>query len=229
MPLYPVNLNIADRPCLVVGGGAIAARKVGSLLFCGARVRVVSPEAGEDIRQLALTGEIEWQQRTYRTGDLEGIFLAIAATDRPEVQRQISDEAAGLPVLLNSVDDPEACDFQVPSQLRRGDLLITVSTGGASPAFSKQIKDRLEAEFGWEYGAVVTLLARLREMVVGNCRDTEAHARLFRDVLALDIVEFVRKAEWQGLTSALREILPAHLDPRAVVQECIAVVEMRNR
>jgi precorrin-2 dehydrogenase/sirohydrochlorin ferrochelatase len=229
MPLYPVNLKITDRPCLVVGGGTIAARKVGSLLFCGARVRVVSPEAGEDIRQLALTGEIEWQQRPYRTGDLEGIYLAIAATDRPEVQRQIRDEAAGLPILLNSVDDPEACDFQVPSQLRRGELLITVSTGGASPAFAKQIKDRLEAEFGWEYGAVVTLLARLRELVVGSCRDTEAHASLFRDVLGLDIVEFVRKAEWQGLTSALREILPAQLDPEAIVRECIVVAEKRNR
>lgn len=229
MPLYPVNLKITDRPCLVVGGGTIAARKVGSLLFCGARVRVVSPEAGEDIRQLASVGKIEWQQRAYRTGDLDGVFLAIAATDRPEVQRQISDEAARLPTLLNSVDDPDVCDFQVPSQLRRGELLITVSTGGASPAFSKQIRDQLETEFGWEYGAAVTLLARLREMVVGSCRDSEAHARLFRDVLALDIVEFVRKAEWQGLTNALREILPAHLDSEAVVQECIAVVEKRNR
>jgi precorrin-2 dehydrogenase / sirohydrochlorin ferrochelatase len=229
MPLYPVNLKITDRPCLVVGGGAIAARKVGSLLFCGARVRVVSPEAGEDIRQLALAGKIVWQQRAYRTGDLDGVFLAIAATDRPDVQRQISDEASGLPTLLNSVDDPDVCDFQVPSQLRRGELLITVSTGGASPAFSKQIRDQLETEFGWEYGAAVILLARLREMVVGNCRDSEAHAKLFRDVLALDIVELVRKAEWQGLTNALRDILPAHLDSDAVVQECIAVVEKRNR
>ena len=91
MPLYPVNLNVAERLCLVVGGGTIAARKVGSLLICGARVRVVSPKAGEDIRQLALSGKIEWRQRAYRTGDLDGVFLAIAATDRPEVQRQIGD------------------------------------------------------------------------------------------------------------------------------------------
>lgn len=228
MQLYPINLKIAGRLCLVVGGGAVAARKVGSLLFCGATVRVISPEAIDDIRQLALAEKIDWQQRGYKTGDLDGVFLAIAATNSPEVQRQIAAEARERPVLLNSADDPDACDFQVPSKLRRGELLITISTGGASPALSKQIRERLEAEFGPEYNTVVNLLAKLRELVVHGGSDTEAHTRLFREVLGLDIVEFVRNADWQGLTGALKGILPAHVDPELIVQECITACEQRN-
>jgi precorrin-2 dehydrogenase/sirohydrochlorin ferrochelatase len=108
-------------------------------------------------------------------------------------------------------------------------LLITISTGGASPALSKQIRERLEAEFGPEYNTVVNLLAKLRELVVrGGSGDTVAHSRLFRDILGLDIVEFVRSADWQGLTHALKEILPAHVNPELIVQECITACEQRN-
>jgi len=228
MPLYPVNLKITNRLCVVIGGGVVAARKVGSLLFCGARVRVISPDVVDDIRQLAQAGKIELRQRNYARGDLQGVFLAIAATDRPDVQRQIADEAAGLSVLLNSADDPAVCDFQVPSKLRRGELLITISTGGASPALSKQIREKLEVEFGPEYGVVVTLLARLRELVVQGCEDTESHAKVFYDVLGLDIVESVRKAEWPNLQRALAEILPADVDASEIIRECVAVADQRD-
>lgn len=228
MPLYPVNLKITGRLCLVVGGGTVATRKIGALLFCGARVRVVSPDVVEDIRQLAETGKIEWCQRGYTPGDLQGVFLVIAATDKPAVQAQIAHEAAALPVLLNSVADPEVCDFQLPSTLRRGELLITVSTGGASPALAREIRKQLEEEFGWEYGAAVSLLARLREIVVRDCTDTEAHAKLFYDILDLDIVESVRKAEWVGLQRALAEILPAGVDAGELVRECAIVAEQKD-
>lgn len=217
--LYPVNLKIAGRHCLVVGGGMVAARKVESLLFCGARIVVVSPDAVAAIQRLAEGDRIHWQRRPYRTGDLDGVFLAIAATDRPEVQRQIADDAANLPVLLNSVDDPSICDFQVPSQLRRGELLITISTGGASPAFSRQIRERLEAEFGWEYGPVVDLLGRLRVLVVGAEGGSEANATLFRHILTLDLAEMVRQEAWDSLLIQLQGVLPAHLDPTATVSE----------
>ena len=217
---YPVNLRIAGRRCLVVGGGVVAARKVESLLFCGGRIVVVSPDAVEAIHRLAEVDRISWQRRPYRTGDLDGVFLAIAATDRPEVQRQIADDAASLPVLLNSVDDPSVCDFQVPSQLRRGELLITISTGGASPAFSRQIRERLETEFGREYGAVVDLLGRLRVLVVGMDGGSEGNAALFRRIMTLDLAEMVQREAWDSLLEQLRGILPAHLDPTTAVSEC---------
>ena len=118
-PLYPVNLKIAGRLCLVVGGGPVAVRKVEALLVGGGKVLVVSPEAAALLRRLAQAGTIEWRQRPYRAGDLDGAFIVIAATNRPEVQRQVARDAAAGRVLLNSTDDPSACDFQVPSQLKR--------------------------------------------------------------------------------------------------------------
>jgi len=228
MSLYPINLRITDRPCLVVGGGTVALRKIESLLVCGARVRVVSPEAIDEIQALALAGKIEWCQRGYSSGDLHGIFLAIAATDNSLVQRQISGEAATLPVLLNSADDPASCDFQVPSSVRRKDLLITISTGGASPALARQIRKKLEQEFGWEYGVLVTLLARLREIVVGDGNDTGANTRLFYDVLGIGIIKLIQSAAWDELQRALVEILPVSVDAGEMVRLCIETAEQRD-
>jgi precorrin-2 dehydrogenase / sirohydrochlorin ferrochelatase len=228
MPLYPVNLRIADRPCLVLGGGPVALRKVESLLLCGARVRVVSPDAVDEIQALAVAGRIEWCRRRYIPGDLQGIFLAIAATDNPFVQRQISEEAAALPVLLNSADDPDTCDFQVPSSVRRNDLLITISTGGASPALARQIRKKLEQEFGWEYGVLVTLLASLREIVVRDGNDTGTNTRLFYDVLGIDSIQLIRRAAWDDLQCALVEILPGDVDAGVIVRRCIEVAEQRD-
>ena len=228
MPLYPVNLKISDRLCLVIGGGPVAARKVVSLLFCGARVRVISPEAVAEIRQLAETGKIDWRQRAYCQGDLQEVFLAIAATDHPEVQHQIAEEAAGLPVLLNSADDPAACDFQVPSKLRRGELLITISTGGASPALAKQIRKRLELEFGWEYGPVVALLARLRQLVLQGSNTTDDRSKLFNTMLGFDIAESVRNADWASLEKALVQVLPERVDSGEILRECISVANKKE-
>lgn len=225
-PLYPVNLKIAGRLCLVVGGGPVAVRKAEVLLTGGGKVRVVSPEAAAPLRRLAQTGRIEWLRRPYRTGDLDGAFLAIAATNRPDVQRQVARDAAAGRVLLNSTDDPSACDFQVPSQLKRGDLLITVSTGGASPAFSRRIRERLEAEFGWEYGVIVELLGRLRLLVMGGGGDAADHAVIFRDIMELDLVGHIREADWDGLVGVLRRVLPPDLDPKPVVR---ALVEAAGR
>lgn len=228
MPLYPINLRITDRPCLVIGGGTVALRKIESLLLCGACVRVVSPNAVEEIQALALAGKIEWCQRGYIPGDLHGVFLAIAATDKPLVQRQISEEAAALPVLLNSADDPASCDFQVPSSVRRKDLLITISTGGASPALARQIRRKLEQEFGWEYGVLLSLLARLREIVVRDGNDTGTNTRLFYDVLGIDIIKLIQKAAWDELQGALVKILPGGVDAGEIVRLCIEVAEQRD-
>jgi len=228
MPLYPINLKITDRPCLVIGGGAVALRKIEALLLCGARVRVVSPHAVNEIQALAQDGKIEWCRRGYSSEDLHGMFLAVAATDNPLVQRQISEESAALPVLLNSADDPESCDFQVPSSVRRKDLLITISTGGASPALASQIRKKLEQEFGWEYGVLVTLLARLREIVVRNGNDTGANTRIFYDVLGIDSINLIRRAAWDELQRALVEILPGGVDAGEIVRLCIEVAEQRD-
>lgn len=130
MPLYPVNLAISDQLCLVIGGGSVATRKVESLLPCGAIIRVISPQAGNRIGELAEAGLLQWEQRPYSHGDLEGAKLVFAATDSHEVQERIIAEATDSGILVNVVTRPEACTFQVPASLRRGELLLTVATGG---------------------------------------------------------------------------------------------------
>ena len=158
MSLYPVNLQLSDRLCLVIGGGPVALRKTLSLLAGGARVRLVSPELIPELARIARSGAVEWLAREYVEGDLFGAFLAFAATDNRQAQKKIAAEADRYGVLLNSADDPQGSHFHVPAHFRRGRMLVTVATGGGSPALAKLIRRRLEREIVGEYAQVVELL-----------------------------------------------------------------------
>jgi precorrin-2 dehydrogenase/sirohydrochlorin ferrochelatase len=160
--MYPLNLKIAGRRCVVIGGGNVADRKVGSLLECGAVVKLVSPEVCEDLDARAARNEIEWVRRPFQAGDLEGAVLAIAATDDRPVNEAVAAEGRALGVLVNVVDVPDLCDFYVPASISRGQLEITVSTGGASPMLAKRLRMQIEQQFGPEYEPFLALLARLR-------------------------------------------------------------------
>lgn len=218
MMFYPVNLNVAGRVCLVVGGGTVALRKIRSLLACDACVKVISPQSVVEIEELALAGDIVLERRGYLAGDLKGVFMVFAVTDQPKVQQMIDVEASRCVVLLNSADDPEACDFHVPAQVRRGDLLITVSTGGASPALSRKIRMQLEEEFGPEYGLVVELFARIRDVVVPGAGSSEDHKDLFRKLLSLDIVEHTVRGDWQAVRAILQQFLPPGVDQEHILE-----------
>ncbi len=163
MPQYfPIYLDIARRSCVVVGGGEVALRKVQALLDCQAAVTVVSPAFCDGLAELARKGVITPVLRKYKAGDLQGATLAIAATDERETNLQVSRESKerGLPV--NVVDEPESSDFIVPSSFQRGDITISVSTSGRSPALARKIRSRLEAEFGREYAVLVRLVSDVR-------------------------------------------------------------------
>lgn len=159
---YPVSLNIKGRECVVVGGGEVARRKVKVLQEHGARVKVISPELGSELRQLAHDGEIEALDREYRAGDLKGSFVVIAATNDSATNRQIVREARDRAVLVNVVDDARNSDFIVPSLLRRGDITIAVATAGRSPALARKIRTRLERDFGEEYATLARLIDEVR-------------------------------------------------------------------
>jgi precorrin-2 dehydrogenase/sirohydrochlorin ferrochelatase len=183
-PLYPVNLLVEGRPCLVVGGGDVAARKVEGLLACGAEVHVVAEEVGETIRALPVT----WEERSYARGEVAGYRLAIAATDAPGTNAAVYEDGESAGVWVNGADDPEHCSFTLPAVVRRGPLLVTVSTGGRSPAFASWLKERLASELGPEYGALLDLLADEREAVRASGRSTEEldwHKALDSDMLEL--------------------------------------------
>jgi precorrin-2 dehydrogenase/sirohydrochlorin ferrochelatase len=221
MLLYPVNLNITDKLCLVVGGGAVALRKTNSLLAGGANVRVISPEVHAELRILAQDNVIEWFQREFVEGDLKGAFLAFAATNNPESQLLISKEAAKYSVLLNSADDPRNSQFHVPAHFRRGKMLVTVSTGGSSPALAKKIRQRLELELEPEYEIVVELFSLIREKIVGLDGDSSSNSELFNRLLQQGIVELILQANWFELQMMLLRELPESADAVTLIKKIV--------
>lgn len=221
MSLYPVNLNITDKLCLVVGGGAVALRKTKSLLAGGAKLRVISPAVHPELSFLAQNKEIEWIERGFVEGDLKGSFLVFAATNNHDVQILITKEAARYSVLLNSADDPQNSHFHVPAHFRRGKMLITVSTGGSSPALAKKIRQQLETEFVPEYEIVVELLSLIREKVVGLESDSISNSELFRRLLQQGIIEMVLKANWFDLQMLLLRELPESADAVSLVKKIL--------
>lgn len=167
---YPVNLVLHGRACLVVGGGPVAARKIEGLRACGGRVTVVAPEVCDEIRRWT---DVTVEQRAYRDGDLAGYWLAVAATDEGSVNAAVYREGERSHVWVNGADDPEHCSFTLPSVLRRGPLVVSVSTSGRSPALSGWLRRRLEAEIGPEYEVLLELLSTEREVLRAEGRSTE--------------------------------------------------------
>lgn len=162
MPYYPVFLSLQGKRCVVVGGGAVAERKVMSLLECGGAVLVISPRVVKGLRLLAEQGKLRLLERSYRHGDLKGAKLAIAATNNADVNAAVAGEAQKRGILVNVVDDPVQSDFIVPSSLRRGELVIAVSTSGESPALARKIRTELEKRFDPEYAQLVALVSEVR-------------------------------------------------------------------
>ncbi len=159
MNVYSIGLKVNGRPCLVIGGGRIALPKARHLAECGARVTVVSPRFEEGFQDLNVTCVM----REFEESDLDGMFLAIAATDDPAVNRRAGEVCRHRGVLCNVVDDPEACDFFLNAAVRRGEFQIAVSTGGTSPALAKRVRRELEERFPEDYGEYVAFLGRIRE------------------------------------------------------------------
>jgi precorrin-2 dehydrogenase/sirohydrochlorin ferrochelatase len=166
---YPVNLLLSGRPALVVGGGTVAAGKAAELVECGAAVTVVAPDIGDDMA--ALSG-VEIARRPYEVGEAAGYAIVIAATDDPEVNRQVYLDATEHRALVNSVDDPENCTFTTPARVRQGSLLVTVSTQGRSPAVATWLRRQLESRFGPEYGVLVDMVAEERDAIRAQGRST---------------------------------------------------------
>jgi precorrin-2 dehydrogenase/sirohydrochlorin ferrochelatase len=207
MKYYPVHLDIKNRNCLVVGGGAVGTRKVNTLLACGARVTVVSPDPAQQLKKMAAEGSITLKERAYRTVDLKDMFLVIGATDDEMLNRQISEEAEQIGILCNIADRPEACNFILPSVVQRGDLVITISTSGQSPALAKRVRRKLEAQFGEEYADFLLLMGAIRKKLLSQAHEPEAHKALFNQLIDSDLIEFLRTGQRKQLNLLLYKIL----------------------
>jgi precorrin-2 dehydrogenase/sirohydrochlorin ferrochelatase len=198
---YPVNLVLTGQPCLVIGGGAVAARKVAGLLTCGADVRVI---AIEPVAELEATGVVI-ERRPYRQGDVAGYRLVMAATDEPLVNRQVFEDAQAAGIWINTADDPALCTFTLPSVVRRGPIMVTVSTGGHSPALAAWIRSQLADQLGPEYEVLLDLLSTARNDLKAAGRSTEQVD--WKTVLDSDMLDRIRA----GQITEARERLQACL------------------
>ena len=145
MRYYPVFLDIASKPVVVIGGGQVSLRKVEGLLDAGAKITIVSPELHPKLRRLADEGQLHYEQREYRPGDLEGYTLAFVVSDDRSVNAAVAREGRERGIWVNAVDDPPSCDFVMPSVVRRGDFIVAISTSGGSPAMARKLREEIEA------------------------------------------------------------------------------------
>jgi len=210
--VYPVCLEITGKLCVVVGGGSVAERKVSGLITAGAEIRVVSPQLTSTLAGLAEEGRIEWLNRGYRDSDLDGALLVFAATDNREVQQAVARQAGRSGQLVNVVDEPGRCTFQIPAVVRRGDLLLAVSTAGKSPAVAAMIRHQLEERYGKEYGHLLDLMFRLREQVLVAEEDCGERKILFQNFLHDDILLWIKYGQWDLLRNHLRAVLGSDPD-----------------
>ena len=187
---YPVNLVLTGKRCLVVGGGKVALRKVEGLLACGADVTVIAPEVHPELQA---DPHVTVKQRAYVEGDAGrgGYRLVVTATDDTAVNQQVHDDADAAGIWVNSADDPERCTFTLPAVVRNGPLMLTVATGGHSPALASHLKARLADEYGGEdYRTLVTLLEEARADLHAEGRTTEGLA--WQTALGSDMLSLIR-------------------------------------
>lgn len=184
MKTYPVFLvGLAQRRTVVLGGGEEAERKVTGLLASGAAVTVVAATLTPGLAALAEARHVAWVERDYREGDLAGAFLVVSTGSDREVHAQAWREARSSGALINAVDDVEHCDFIAGSVVRRGDLVVAISTGGAAPALAVRVREGVEQALGPEYGELVDLLAELRARLAQSVPDFAQRRALWYDLV----------------------------------------------
>jgi siroheme synthase-like protein len=211
-PLYIACLRLSGRNCLVVGGGEIGLEKVEGLLACDATVTLVAPDALPALRELADEGSISWERREYRPGDLEGKFLAIAATSDTDVNIAVYDEAERRAMLVNVVDVPPLCNFILPAIVRTGPLAIAISTAGASPALAKRIKAEIADNFGEPYARLAVMLNDARGWAKANLPTYQDRKEFFEGIVNgdPDPVELVREGREREVLALIEAAKQAH-------------------
>jgi precorrin-2 dehydrogenase / sirohydrochlorin ferrochelatase len=192
---YPLNLDLRGRRVVIVGGGAVAARKARRLLSAGAELTVVAPGVDDLLASLAAGEGVRILRREYRAGDLEGALLAFAATDDPAVNHAVAAEARERGILVDVVAAPRQGDFTTPALLERGDLVITVSTAGGSPALSRRIMKQLDSQFGPEYAEAVALLGAVREKILTVKGGSAYNERVFSELAELDLPALIKSGQ----------------------------------
>jgi len=205
-PFYIACLRLTGRRCLVIGAGEVGLEKVEGLLACGGDVTLIAPRAVGALREYAQEGSIRWEQRRYAgASDLEGAFMAIAATDDTDVNIAVFADAERRAMLVNVVDVPPLCNFILPAIVRTGPLAIAISTAGASPALAKRMKREIEGQFGEPYSRLALLLNEVRGWAKDTLPTYQDRKEFFEEIVNgdPDPVALLR----DGQENAVRELI----------------------
>ncbi len=211
-PLYIACLRLSGRNCLVVGGGEIGLDKVEGLLACDADVTLVAPAAVPELEALAAEGSIAWERRAYEPRDLEGKFMAIAATSSTDVNIAVYDAAEERAMLVNVVDVPPLCNFILPAIVRSGPLAIAISTAGASPALAKRMKREISESFGEPYARLAIMLNDARGWAKGKLPTYQDRKAFFEGIVNgdPDPVELVREGREREVLALIEAAKESH-------------------
>ncbi len=215
---YPIMLNVQNRTSVVVGGGRVALRKTLGLLACGAKVVVIAPLLNEEMKELSKSGKIDWIEREFCESLLDDItdpIMVFGTTDNRDVNVAIYQAATARKIPCNIADMPDLCTFIVPAVINQGDLLIAVSTGGASPALAKRIREELEKRFGPEYAEMTRLLGELRKDIIRQGKTSDENKRLFEALVDSSLLEALKTKDKDQVFEILASILPSDLNPES--------------
>ena len=208
MGYYPILLDLEGKTALVVGAGRVAQRKIEALMLCGAEIHIIGKKLTPKLKELVDIGQIRHIGDAFEEAHLEDAFVVIAATDDPAVNHHISGRAKKKGLLVNAVDQPSDCNFIVPSVVRRGDLLIAISTSGKSPTLARRIREGMETQFGEAYATFLVLMGRIRKRVLSKGFSQEENRRIFHALVDSDILEAMAREDWEEMVSILSGIFP---------------------
>ncbi len=206
MRYFPINLDIRGKPVVVVGGGAVASRKCLALLAAGARVTVVSPTLAKSLKESVEKEEVTYLARNYARGDLRGAFLVFAAAANRAVNGAVAEEAKENGILVDVADAPDQGDFISPAVLSRGDLQITVSTGGKSPALAAGLRRELEGRYGPEFAELIKILGRVREKLLTEKSGNSYNNMILSTLVAQDLPRFIKNGSITDIDHLLLKI-----------------------
>jgi len=217
MKIFPVYLNrLSEEKTVLVGGNHEAERKAKELLECDARPTVISPHLTEDLKRLVDDDKVDWIDRSYREGDLEGAFLVIVAEYEDDENHRIFKEAEKLGILVNVMDDIPHCNFTFGSLVKRGPLTLSISTSGAAPALAVRLRERFEAEFGSEYEQFLQFSRVLRKPMAQVYSSFEERKKKWYELVDSDIIELFRSDQKDQAYKRAAEIVGAEIVQKAL-------------